>query len=49
MNAKTGAIKTAPDNKRKAAILWDVTPMAEMPLTKIPMLPHISAAISTST
>ena len=49
MNAKTGAIKTAPDNKRKAAMLWDETPMAAMPFTKIPMLPHISAAISTST
>lgn len=30
-------------------MLWDETPMAEMPFTKIPMLPHISAAISTST
>ena len=40
---------SAPTNKRKAAMLWDETPMAEMPFTKIPMLPHISAAISTST
>ena len=30
-------------------MLWDETPMAEMPFTKIPMLPHIIAAISTST
>lgn len=30
-------------------MLWDETPMAEMPFTKIPMLPHISAATSTST
>ena len=41
----SGAKISAPTNKRKAAMLWDETPMAEMPFTKIPMLPHISAAI----
>ena len=30
-------------------MLWDETPRADIPLTKIPMVPHISAAISTST
>ena len=49
INIRTGAKISAPTNKRKAAMLWDETPMAEMPFTKIPMLPHISAAISTST